>query len=499
MANSFFYATCRGIVKRTENQSVKVLFVSSEVNPISKTGGLADVSGALPVYLRKSGIDIRVVTPLYGSPETTGCVQSFLCDFEITVGMSAHRARIWEGRLKNSVPVYLAANDEFFNRRYLYGSPSGDYPDNAERFIFFCKASLELCRRAGFIPDIIHCNDWQTGLIPAYLKNSMFQSNARTVFTIHNIAYQGLFSHEKFNITGLPEGCFDINGLEYWGRMNMMKGALVYSDVLNTVSTAYSREIQTPEFGCGLEGVLASRRHDLCGILNGADYEEWDPSRDPYIAAQYDPSTLYRKQECKKDLLAVFDLSLDLVDKPVIGMVSRLAEQKGFDLIAEIMHDMMSMDIGFVLLGIGEKKYNDLFSGIGMRYPGRAGSRITYDSAIAHKIEAGCDLFLMPSRYEPCGLNQFYSLKYGTVPVVRATGGLEDTVVDISCSRYRGNGFKFTAYDAGELLETIRRAVAFYAESEAWSSLVRTCMLCDYSWDTSSKQYCTLYSKALSV
>ncbi len=481
---------------------LKVLFASSEVVPFAKTGGLADVSGTLPVALKSLGCDVRVIMPFYKMVEKTAPERKLLAErIEIPIGRKIYLGDVWETNLEPSIPVYLVQCDEFFDRGQLYGTAKGDYRDNAERFIFFSRCALELCIKTEFAPDIIHCHDWQTGLIPAYIK-SIYRdlpqfAKTRTVFTIHNIAYQGLFEKEVFQLTGLPADYFNVNGLEYWGKMCILKAALMFSDIITTVSKKYSEEIQTSEFGYGMEGILMSRKDDLYGILNGVDYAEWNPEADKYIAAHYSSSALTRKQKCKEDLLNEYKLPAKLRTKPLLGVISRLADQKGFDLLAQIMDKLMSLDIGFVLLGTGEQKYHDLFETIGRKFPDKVGIRIGYDNTLAHKIEAGCDMFLMPSRYEPCGLNQIYSLKYGTVPIVRATGGLDDTISDYDERKGTGTGFKFEKYSSKELLHTIKRALALYEKKKDWQKLMLDCMACDFSWEQSAQQYMELYRKAI--
>jgi starch synthase len=306
-----------------------------------------------------------------------------------------------------------------------------------------------------------------------------------------------LFNKEKFWLTGLPIEMYNPEGIEFWERINLMKSGIVYADVINTVSQKYSEEIRTPEYGYGLEGILRKRGEDLYGILNGVDYQDWDPSRDPHLLVQYDLHDLSGKRECKKDLLKEFNLPPSLEDAPLLGMISRLADQKGFDLLAEILEELFTLNIGFVLLGTGEQKYHDLFHRVALKYPQKAGIRIAYDDRLAHKIEAGCDLFLMPSKYEPCGLNQIYSLKYGTIPVVRATGGLDDTIVNYSPTTRKGNGFKFTPYDAKEFLDEIKVAIGFYSQPEHWRQVVQNAMAADFSWQRSAAAYLQLYRKAL--
>jgi starch synthase len=317
------------------------------------------------------------------------------------------------------------------------------------------------------------------------------------VFTIHNIAYQGLFKKEKFWLTGLPREMYSPEGIEFWERINFMKAGIVYADVINTVSKKYSEEIQTPEYGYGLEGILRKRRQNLYGIINGVDYQDWDPSRDPHLVARYDLKDISGKKECKKDLLKEFHLPSSLEKVPLLGMISRLADQKGFDLLMEILDQLFSLDIGFVLLGTGEQKYHDLFTQVAQKYPQKSGIRIAYDDRLAHKIEAGADFFLMPSKYEPCGLNQIYSLRYGTIPVVRATGGLDDTITQYDPTSRKGNGFKFTRYDPKEFLSTMRAAMGFYSQPEHWKQLIRNAMTADFSWNRSAEAYLQLYRKAL--
>jgi starch synthase len=481
---------------------LRVLFVTSEAVPFAKTGGLADVAGALPKFLQGLGCDLRVVMPYYRMVRKSGIpIQPLGQTLEVTLGNETLQADLYEGRLTEGLPVYFIGREEFFDREYLYGTPKGDYFDNAERFTFFTKAALTLCRWMKFSPEIIHHHEWQTGLIPAYLKstereNPLFSQTA-VVFTIHNIAYQGLFKAEKLWLTGLPQEMYNPEGIEFWERINFMKAGIVYADVINTVSRRYSEEIQTPEYGYGLEGILMKRRQDLYGILNGVDYQDWDPSHDTHLAAPYSPENLSGKRMCKKDLLKEFNLPSSLENVPVLGVISRLADQKGFDLLAEIIEDLFCLDIGFVLLGTGEQKYHDLFTRIGRKYREKAGIRIAYDDRLAHKIEAGADLFLMPSKYEPCGLNQIYSLKYGTIPVVRATGGLEDTIVPYDPATGEGNGFKFIRYDAGELLQQIKGAIHTYHQPDHWIRLVRNAMTADFSWKRSAESYVDLYRKAL--
>jgi len=484
------------------DKPVRVFFATPEAVPFAKTGGLADVAGALPKFLQPLGCDVSVVMPYHRMVKESGLPLQYLHEeVEVPMGDETIRAEIYQGQLTRDVPVYFVGREEYFDRKYLYGTPKGDYLDNAERFIFFSKAVLILCKHLEFQPDIIHLHDWQTALIPAYLR-SVFQadpffSGTATVFTIHNIAYQGLFKKGKFAVTGLPAEMYSPEGIEFWERINLMKAGIVYADVINTVSKKYSEEIQSTEFAYGLDGILRKRKEDLYGILNGVDYQDWDPSHDPHLVASYSVNDLSGKKACKKDLLKEFGLPASLEGVPLLGMISRLADQKGFDLLAEILGDLLAMDIGFVLLGTGEQKYHDLFNQVARQHPKKVGIRISYDDRLAHKIEAGSDLFLMPSKYEPCGLNQIYSLRYGTLPVVRATGGLEDTIVNYDPETGKGNGFKFKRYDAKEFLNKTKEAIQFYTQPKHWKQLLRNAMTADFSWSRSAEAYLDLYRKAL--
>ncbi len=481
---------------------LRVLFVTPEAVPFAKTGGLADVAGALPKFLHGLGCDVKVIMPYYRMVKKSGLPLQYLGQaIEVPMGDETLKADLYEGQLGKGISVYFIGRDEFFDREYLYSTPKGDYFDNAERFIFFSRAALTFCQLTAFSPAIIHHHEWQTGLIPAYLRsihqNDPLFSHTAVVFTIHNIAYQGVFKKEKFPLTGLPSEMYNPEGIEFWERINFMKAGIVYADAINTVSRKYSEEIQTSEYGYGLEGILRKRKEDLYGILNGVDYQDWDPSHDPYLTANYNLQDLSGKRECKRDLLKEFNLPPSLESLPLLAMISRLADQKGFDLLAEILDELFTLDVGVVLLGTGEQKYHDLFTEVARKYPKKAGIRIAYDDSLAHKIEAGADFFLMPSKYEPCGLNQIYSLKYGTIPVVRATGGLDDTIVNYDPATGKGNGFKFVRYDAREFLNQIKLAIGFYSKPQQWKQLLRNAMTADFSWQRSAHLYFQLYRKTL--
>ena len=473
---------------RGTNPFVNILFVSSEVFPFAKTGGLADVAGALPQALSKRGHNCSIILPLYKSVKENGFSPELLKrekDFNLYF-------------LKHgSVDVYFIEKDEYYNRDQLYGTPQGDYPDNALRFGFFAKAVIASIAHIGKV-DILHCNDWQSALIPLYVrlfhKEEPGFKSGKIIFTIHNMAYQGLFGREVMDELGIPRKLFTLDRLEFWGRLNFMKAGIIYSDAVTTVSKGYAREILTPEFGCGLDGLLKTRKKDLHGILNGADYSIWNPKTDKFIKAIYSKEDLSGKIECKKDLVEDFGIKYDK-DRPLIGMITRLAEQKGIDLVADAMEEMIRMGVDFVLLGFGDEKYNNIFRDLAARHKGHVGAKIDFDNALAHKIEAGADMFLMPSRYEPCGLNQLYSFKYATVPVVRAVGGLDDTVMNFNPSTKEGNGFKFRDATACALLGAIKEACSVFKDKGLWRALLYNGLSCDYSWSLSAEKYENLYRK----
>jgi starch synthase len=482
--------------------SLRVVIVASEVVPFAKTGGLADVAGALPVALARMGHQVSVIMPRYPMVErAVRSLEKVSEGLTVPMGSSIEQGAVWSARLAPKTPVYFIEQQAYFDRDALYTSASGDYPDNAQRFAFFAKAALEACRALKLQPDIIHCHDWQTALIPAYLKvafphDPVFASIG-SLLTIHNIAYQGLFSPEVMEFLQLPPHTYSPDGVEFYGRVSYLKAGIVYADLINTVSQRYSQEIQTPEFGCGLDGILRYRGQDVSGISNGIDDREWNPATDRLIAARYTAANLSGKMLCKRDLLTTFGLSPEWLNAPVVGMVSRLVDQKGFDLIETAIHRMLALDIGLVVLGVGEARYEDLLRQMRARYAGKIGVAIGVDNVLAHKIEAGSDIFLMPSRFEPCGLNQMYSLRYGTVPVVRATGGLDDNVEAYDAVSGRGTGFKFEAYDAEALLAALQRAVTLYRDRASWEGLMQRGMQADFSWAQSARAYSDLYVKAL--
>jgi len=459
-------------------EKLKVLFASTEVVPFAKTGGLADVSGSLPIALKELGVDARVIMPKYGSVKVK--------EDEAVIG--------------NDVKVYFVKNDEYFNRKDLYGDKFGDFRDNLDRFSFFSKEILNRCIREDFKPDIIHCNDWQTALVPVYLntthKYEPFFADTKTLFTIHNMAYQGLFPKEEFPRIGLDWVLFTIDYFEFYGQVNLMKAGLVYADYISTVSPTYASEILTKEFGCGLEGVLKTRENSLCGILNGLDYDLWNPATDKKIFKKYSIDTYDDKYVNKEKLQAELGLKVDR-EIPMIALISRLADQKGLDLIAKIIDELLSLKIQFVLLGTGDNKYHVLFEKMAKAHQKNTSINLRFDATLAQKIYAASDLFLIPSRYEPCGLGQMISFKYGAIPVVRRTGGLKDSVKEFDLSSKYGNGFTFEEYKAEALFSAIKKGLSLYKNRDVWNSLVKKVMGLDYSWKASAQEYIKLYNKIL--
>ena len=480
-------------------RNLRVLFVVSEAVPYAKTGGLADVAGALPYALQELGAEVKVLMPYYGQIRQKNIpVEAVAEDLEGRLGEEPLTFDLLAPS-KGDAPFYFVARDEFFERSQLYGTPKGDYFDNLERFSFFSSAVLPFCQELDFKPDIIHCHDWQASLVPVYLKNLWtFESpvvGAKSLLTIHNLAYQGLFPKESFPLLGLPWSVFSMNGLEYYDKINLLKGGIVFADAVNTVSRGYSKEIQTPEYGYGLEGVLQHRREVLFGIVNGVNYEDWNPETDQLIEATYGPNDLKGKVKNKAALIQAFDLDKKLAKAPILGIISRLADQKGFDLVAEVLPELMAQGVMLVILGTGEEKYHELLTTEAQKYPGKLGVKIAFDNQLAHLIEAGSDMFLMPSRYEPCGLNQMYSMKYGTVPVVRATGGLVDTVTPVDKVQGTGTGFVFTEYSAEAFLEALNKAIEAYQDKKLWKKIMLNGMAQDFSWSASAKAYLKLYER----
>lgn len=475
---------------------MKILFVASEGLPYSKTGGLADVVEGLPRALREMGHQVAVLLPRYRGNKM---VSTLVSSVTVTLGDRLRFPAIGEGASSNGTRYFLVDDPEFFDRPNLYGNKNVDYPDNAERFTEFSRAAIEFAKRV-WLPDVIHCHDWQSALVPVLLRTQYAKDpvvrSLPVVLTVHNLGYQGIFPPTAMRAAGLPDSLFAMDALEFFGNVNFLKGGLIFADYLTTVSRCYAKEIQTPEFGFGLEGILRSRAERLVGVLNGVDYAIWSPEVDTFIAQNYSVHNLDAKKACKKDLLATLHLPEENMDRPLLGIVSRFVDHKGFDLIAEISAELASENIALAVLGTGEARYESLFKRLAEKYPARIGVKIGYDNALAHKIEAGADMFLMPSRYEPCGLNQIYSLRYGTAPIVRSTGGLDDTIQPFDLQTLQGTGFKFEKYAGTELLDCIRGALKAFREPRAWRALQANGMSKDFSWKAPAGAYVTVYEAA---
>ena len=478
---------------------MKILFVSSEVTPFAKTGGLADVAQALPEALKTLGHDVRTVMPKYLSIAEQNLALDPVASFTVQMHNGLQGAGLLQAQ-NGTVPTYFLENDAYFNREGFYGQGDTDYPDNLERFVFFCKAALESCKVMGFLPDVIHCNDWQTAALPALLKStygvyrqdSFFQPLPKLVYTIHNISYQGRFPQDHWSILSLPRSYFN-HDFEFYGQINLTKSAIHLSDAVTTVSETYAREIQTTDFGFGLQNVLQRQKENLFGILNGVDYREWNPETDPHAyGVHYSAGDLSGKSQIKTRLRQEYGLP-DMGDVPLIGMITRLVEQKGIDLITESAEQILKLDTQMIVLGSGDPKYHDFFEWLRRSYPDKVGIYIGYNNELAHKIEAGSDIFLMPSLFEPCGLNQIYSLKYGTLPIVRLTGGLADTIQD------GVNGFTFFDFNTDFFFDAVKRAINVYRDdSEKWKKMIKTAMNQDFSWNRSAEKYHAVYSRLLS-
>ena len=480
---------------------MKILLAASEAVPFAHTGGLGDVAGALPKALSRLGHDVRLIMPLYRAVDVARHQLSTVTrGVRVATASGSQEVDLLAGHLSSGVPVYFVRHDPSFNRSGLYQSPSAeDYPDNAERFALFCRAVSEVCRTVSFQPEVLHAHDWQTALLPVYLKTTLrddpfFQKTA-TVFTIHNLGYQGLFSPEVLPKLMLPGELFTPAGLEFYGKGNLLKGGLLFADLLTTVSRRYSQEIQTADRGVGLDGVLGERKGDLFGVLNGIDPEEWNPAIDPHIAAHYTAADLSGKARCKADLQRRLKLPVRAT-VPLLAVISRLAGQKGLDLLRDILESLMAEELQLILLGGGEKELEAAFREAAAKYPSKLAVQIGFDVPLSHRIEAAADLFLMPSRYEPCGLNQMYSLAYGTIPVVHATGGLDDTIVQFDAVTGEGNGFRFEEATAAVFLQAIRQALALYREKVLWRRLITNAMAADFTWDRSAREYEQLYRRA---
>jgi starch synthase len=483
-----------------EQQPLKVLLLAAEAVPFAKTGGLADVAGSLPKAIRALGHDIRVAMPRYGriDPEKFE-LREVLPAFPVPMNKQVEEAAVLQGRIAPDVPVYMIENAKYYDRDGIYM-----YPDDAERFIFFCRSCLEMLGRLEWSPDIIHCHDWHTAIVPNWLKtiyrDDPFFAHTATVYTIHNLAYQGIFGYRVLEIAGINE-----YGFMYHPEMadltevvDLMARGIFFADALNTVSEKYAQEILTPEFGEKLDPLLRDRRDRLFGILNGIDDEVLNPATDQYIAQNYDVDTLEKRVQNKLALQQEAGLKVDAA-VPLIGIISRLTDQKGFDILGDVIDHLLDLDLQLVLLGTGDPHYHEMFSRVAQAYVGKAAVFLTFNAELAQKIYAGSDMFLMPSRFEPCGLGQMIAMRYGSVPIVRATGGLADTVQDLHPQTGEGNGFSFEPYDRWALFAAIVRAVENYRYKDTWRKLQARGMTADFSWNASARKYIDLYHCALAA
>jgi len=482
---------------------LRILLLSSEVFPYSKTGGLADVAGSLPGALKDLGADVRIISPLYRSARNGDeRYNRIIENLPVRMGDSHLSCGVQEILNKDDVPVLFLEREDLYDRPNLYRGQRGDYYDNFERFAFFCKASLLAAKTIDFRPHVIHCNDWQTGLTPAFLKGAFagdpFFSSIASIFTIHNVGFQGLFPPDKLDFAGLSrDEFFHREGLEYWGNISLLKAGIVYCDAVTTVSPTYALEIQGPEHGRGMEGILFHRRASLHGILNGVDYRMWDPSDDSYLPASYGPKDLGGKDSCKASLLHETGLQRVFPDMPLLSLISRLDHNKGLDLLLEGIDPIMEMGAGLIVLGTGEESIEAGLMKASADYPGRIALRFTFDEPLAHRIMAGSDIFLVPSLYEPCGLTQMYAMKYGTIPVVRRTGGLKDTVSEFDPSKRTGTGVTFGPYESDAFVKAVEKAVGVFRNPLLRGAIRANAMAEDFSWKRSAKQYIELYRSVL--
>lgn len=481
---------------------MRVLMVTPEVTPFAQTGGLGEVLSALPVELASLGVEVDVLMPKYrGINDENFDITKLDVTLEITLNAKNVRAGLWRHIGKNGARYFFLECDDYYDRDYLYGTPEGDYEDNAERFVFLTRAALELALQVGEHYDIFHSHDWQAALTAVYLRTlyagePLFRDSA-VVMTIHNLGYQGIFWHLDMPLVGVGWEFFTPKHMEFHGKLNFLKSGIVFADEVNTVSPGYRNEILTPEFGFGLEGILQEKQDRLWGILNGVDYSIWNPQTDPCLMSPYSFHDLRGKSQCKIELQKLANLPLD-PDRPLIAMVSRLSSQKGVDVVAEAFDTFMRNDVQMVVLGTGEIRYQTIFRELEEKFPSHVGAFLRYDYDLAHKIFAGADMLLVPSRYEPCGLNQLYALKYGAVPIVTATGGLTDTVEEVDVQNDTGTGFKFHPANPLELEKAFVKALKIYRDDpKAWRRLMIRGMNNDFSWNRSAKEYLLLYERAV--
>jgi starch synthase len=478
---------------------MNILLASSEALPYSKTGGLADMVGALAKFLARAGHDVRLVTPLYrGLRVQFPDIQPVDWVLDLPLGPNRVQGKVWSRPMDERLMAYFIEQPHFFERSDYYQERGVDYADNAERFIFFAKAIVHLARYLPWRPDLVHLNDWQTALVPVLMMDQSLRegwtSPPPACLTIHNLAYQGTFHPSKFPLTNLPAAYFRPEGVEFYGWLNCLKAGILFSNALTTVSPRYAREITTEQYGCGLDGVLRRRQNALFGILNGVDYDEWVTKGNPFLKQSYTADDLRGKQVDKIELQREMGLSPS-PGVPLFGSVSRLADQKGMDLALTALQEMLAADMQFVFLGSGEREFERHWRKLAERHPGKCAVKIGFDTGLSHRIEAGCDFYLMPSRFEPCGLNQMYSLRYGTVPVVRVTGGLDDSVIDISEDPAKADGIKFAEYSVRALSKAIRKALVLYEDKELLAHYRKNGMAKDFSWERTARLYGQLYER----
>lgn len=479
---------------------MRILLASSEVHPYSKTGGLADMVGSLGKALAQAGHQVGLVTPLYqGIRERFPDLRAENLPLDFALGVERVRGDVWSRTPQPGLTVYFIDQPDFYDRSSLYSRYGVDYDDNAERFIFFSKAIAHLALHLSWKPEIVHLNDWQTGLAALFLRHQRrlpgWESAPPTCMTIHNLAYQGLFPVGQYALTNLPWDYFVPNGVEFFGQVNCLKAGIAYADLITTVSPRYSREIMTEAYGCGLDPLLRYRAQDVVGILNGVDYEEWNTDRNPFLVQPYRPDDLSGKAAAKAALQRECGLPVN-PEVPLFGSITRLVDQKGVDIMLAALEETLAGDLQFVMVGTGAPGFQRAYQDLAARYSTRASVRIGFDQALSHRIEAGADFFLMPSRFEPCGLNQMYSLRYGTLPIVRATGGLDDTVADVREGPEKATGIKFTEYTSGALVKAIRKALALYAVPELYQYFQKNAMKADFSWDRTAGDYVEVYQRA---
>lgn len=479
----------------------RIFFVTSEVYPFSKSGGLGDVMGALPLAMQQSGLPSAVISPFYGRISTSNYqIRLTISDLPVGYPWGPTTADVYEADY-HGMPIYFIYRGEYFDRRFYYNDHKGDYFDNAERFIFFCRAAISLMERLGEPPLIVHAHDWQTALLPVYIhfarRDNPFWAKTGTMCTIHNLAFQGRFSSRLFASSGLPAEAWSMDGVEYYGDFNMLKGGIAYADAVTTVSPTYAEEILTEKFGCGLDGILQTRRDDLYGILNGADYKVWNPADDPFLACQYTTDNIADKEGCKLSLIEELGLDPGLAERPILGFIGRLRGQKGIDLLNFIIPALMKMDVGVVVLGEGNLVHEAHILELMESYPTRLSAIVGYTEDLAHRMQAGSDIFLMPSRYEPCGLTQMYALRYGTPPVATAVGGLRDTI--IPWPDENATGFIFSESTPEAFLQAITDAVYLWdSDHEAWRAMMQRAMKQSFTWEKSCLEYASVYNKVLS-